>query len=1094
MATFTLRAVPFPVELELPELGEKEKQILGKLQSASSLIVRGAAGSGKTILALAAMEQLFCHHSQIIGIAPSRSRAEYLNTARISRKLPISRPFITPTALAFQVLKDFASARREQLPEPVLLTGSQEDARIHELLSQVDAPWPEYIGSEVRQTDYFCSEIRTLFAACAHWDISAQRLDELGRELAVPEWQAAAVLLSQYEPSFKDNSWDAARMQDRAGQVLGGWEQDAALLSPPQLPEWVVVDDLQDCPASTVRLLTEMGKRGTKIFALYNPDVAVETFRGGYPQGGSYLAEQLNCPQVTLEESFRETSGGLQLTDPLSHQVECDSAREQKFAEFSTVSSQARAIAEYLRYQHLTRQVPWAEMAVIARNRSQIDEIVSLLRGLEIPVNERQRPILFKANHVTGALLSLFTLPGQSELAKQWGRGNPEISSVDEVSWAPSQYLLADKVISPRGKAIRHLLRSPLFSLDSLQMLRLERSLVRAGIGVEAKIEDFYAAIGTPHFPVTQVEMVEGGQIYIRCHQVLTAAIAQLDQPPLVVLDKIWTLLNLEDSWCQRALAGEEFADQALDAVIALVRHAEIWSQRHLNANMSDYCAVLSRQTQAEDVLTDTHGIGSAVALETVFSAAGRTWDTCAIIGMQDGQWPVISERGSLLRSGEISDFLHATALLSPTGKLQLAPGESRSRALERERSLARCALSRARSNMLVTVRCDAEDNPSIFFDNLRAHLENSKFSGAQYLGADWDQQLGADTDPENRNRGGHQLFPSLRSLVGHLRGVLAGKTDDETRKKAVETLAYLASQGARFANPDTWRQVGIDNSWWTNPAGLKSAAGRAVISPSALEDLNECEFRWLLSRRGGQKVEATGNAAWGTLVHQIAEEMTDSSLQERLAFFYANWPQETEAFFSRQDGKKREEMVRRLSRYLDDHQTPAVTEISSYAVVSDLAMVAARLDRLEAGEDGIRIIDFKTGKTVPTARELADHLQLACYQLVLEAALLGGDSRSRQMLAPLLAQTPEQIQSASLIYLSKHKRKARGETDYEEIPKEMVQAPLTEEQKGLLISNIIQAAKVVSGSVFRAVENQRCDRCSLRSCCPLQAEGEQVL
>ncbi|MDU5247338.1 MAG: hypothetical protein E6180_03375, partial [Varibaculum cambriense] len=232
MATFTLRAVPFPVELELPELGEKEKQILGKLQSASSLIVRGAAGSGKTILALAAMEQLFCHHSQIIGIAPSRSRAEYLNTARISRKLPISRPFITPTALAFQVLKDFASARREQLPEPVLLTGSQEDARIHELLSQVDAPWPEYIGSEVRQTDYFCSEIRTLFAACAHWDISAQRLDELGRELAVPEWQAAAVLLSQYEPSFKDNSWDAARMQDRAGQVLGGWEQDAALLSP----------------------------------------------------------------------------------------------------------------------------------------------------------------------------------------------------------------------------------------------------------------------------------------------------------------------------------------------------------------------------------------------------------------------------------------------------------------------------------------------------------------------------------------------------------------------------------------------------------------------------------------------------------------------------------------------------------------------------------------------------------------------------------------------------------------------------------------------------------------------------------------------
>ena len=395
---------------------------------------------------------------------------------------------------------------------------------------------------------------------------------------------------------------------------------------------------------------------------------------------------------------------------------------------------------------------------------------------------------------------------------------------------------------------------------------------------------------------------------------------------------------------------------------------------------------------------------------------------------------------------------------------------------------------------MLVTVRSDAEENPSIFFDNLHARLETSSFSVAQYLGSDWDQQLGAGGNLQTENRSDHQLFPSLRSLVGHLRGVLASNTDGETRQKAVETLAFLASKGARFANPDTWRQVGIDSDWWTNPAGLKSAGSRAVISPSALENLNECEFRWLLSRRGGEKVEATGHAAWGTLVHQIAEEMTDSSLSERLAFFYAHWPQETEAFFSRQDGKKREEMVRRLSRYLDDHKIPAVTEISSYAVVSDAAMVAARLDRLEAGEDGIRIVDFKTGKTVPSEKELAEHLQLACYQLVLEAALLGGDSRSRQMLAPVLARSPEQIQSASLIYLSKHKRKARGETDYEEIAKEMVQAPLTDEQKGLLLDSIIQAAKVVSGSVFRAVENPRCDRCSLRSSCPLKAEGEQVL
>lgn len=182
--------------------------------------------------------------------------------------------------------------------------------------------------------------------------------------------------------------------------------------------------------------------------------------------------------------------------------------------------------------------------------------------------------------------------------------------------------------------------------------------------------------------------------------------------PPVEALENIWRQLDLENDWYQRALEGEEFADQALDAVIALARHAQIWSQRHLNADMSDYCEMLSRQTQAEDVLTGSHGLRSAVALETVFSAAGRTWDTCAVIGMQDGQWPALSQSGSLLRAEEISELLHEKALLTPSGKLQLVPGESRSRALKVDQSLARCALSRARSKLLVTVRSDAEETP----------------------------------------------------------------------------------------------------------------------------------------------------------------------------------------------------------------------------------------------------------------------------------------------------------------------------------------------------------------------------------------------
>ena len=1090
MATLKLRYASSPPELEIPQITGEGARILSRLESGESVVVNGVAGSGKTTLALAAMKLLHNQASEVVGVTPSRVRADYLNTAKTSRDLPIARPFITPTALAFQVLKQFASNRREQLPKPVLLTGSQEEERIQDLLEQVpNVKWPEYIDPEVRQTEYFRAEVRSLFAACAHWGITSLDLDALGSEHQVPEWRAAAALLSHYEPSFTDNRWDAARMQDRAGQVLGEWAEDASLLSPPQLPDWVIVDDLQDCPASTVRLLIQMARRGAKIFALYNPKAAVETFRGGYPQGAEELAKELGYTQITLEKSFRETSGGLELIDPLGKENSSDAAREQKFAEFSTLSSQARAIADYLRYRHLKGQIPWSDMAIIARTRTQLNEIVSLLQGMEIPVNERKRPILFKSNQITGALLSLFTLPGQNELAKRAGEPSTDSSEQDAVTSLPKEHILEDKIISTRGKAIRRLLRSPLFSLDSLQMLRLERFLVAEGIAVDTKLAEFYSSIGTARFPLTQVKMVEGTQIFLRCHQVLTAGIGCLSLPPVEALENIWRQLDLENDWYQRALRGERFADQALDAVIALVRHAQIWSERHLNADMSDYCQVLMRQSQAEDVLTGNHGLGSAVALETVFSAAGRTWDTCALIGMQDGQWPVFSQSGSLMRAEEISDLLHAKALLSPSGKLQLVPGGSRSRALEIERSLARCALSRARSKMLVAVRSDAEETPSIFYENLCEQIEKGKFTVAQYLGNDWDQPAESASEISSENYQQEQLFPSLRSLVGYMRAVLARETDKELRHKALETLAYLSHQGVRAANPNTWRQVGRDKTWWTNSTGLKPAGSRAGISPSALELLNQCEFRWLLSRRGGEAVDATGPAAWGNLIHQIAEEMTDSCLEDRLKFFESHWPQDKVAFFSDKELHRKEEMVRRLSRYLDDHQQPAVTELSSHAFVGDSAVLTARMDRLEAGEDGVRIVDFKTMKKPPSKPEVESNLQLACYQLLLAAILTGEDKAAAQILAPVLAETKDQIQSSSLVIVSNPK----GSND-QNTPKEMAQKPLNEEQKTQLAENIVQAAKIASGAFFQAVENSDCERCSVRSCCPLKSEGEQVL
>ena len=119
----------------------------------------------------------------------------------------------------------------------------------------------------------------------------------------------------------------------------------------------------------------------------------------------------------------------------------------------------------------------------------------------------------------------------------------------------------------------------------------------------------------------------------------------------------------------------------------------------------------------------------------------------------------------------------------------------------------------------------------------------------------------------------------------------------------------------------------------------------------------------------------------------------------------------------------------------------------------------------------------------------------------MVEGILAGGDKEAAEKIAPLLAEikalaesellpeTEAKFKSSSFVFLSEHQPKKP-----QEVPKEVSQHPLDDEAKADLIENILQAAKVVSGAEFKAIENDNCRSCSLRSCCPLMNEGEQVL
>jgi len=173
------------------------------------------------------------------------------------------------------------------------------------------------------------------------------------------------------------------------------------------------------------------------------------------------------------------------------------------------------------------------------------------------------------------------------------------------------------------------------------------------------------------------------------------------------------------------------------------------------------------------------------------------------------------------------------------------------------------------------------------------------------------------------------------------------------------------------------------------------------------------------------------------------------------------------------------------------------------------------RADRLDRAPDGsLIVVDFKTGATVPSKASVAENAQLAVYQLALELGAAEGlgehvrsfaaqpdvsgelpdepfdgepppdeSSQDSQLLGggpadPLAGQRPG---GAELVFL-------RSGT-----PNVRQQPALAPEAALQWRRTVRDAAQRLASSVSVAQENRYCERCPVRTSCPLQPEGRQV-
>ncbi|WP_461024819.1 PD-(D/E)XK nuclease family protein, partial [Thalassiella azotivora] len=554
------------------------------------------------------------------------------------------------------------------------------------------------------------------------------------------------------------------------------------------------------------------------------------------------------------------------------------------------------------------------------------------------------------------------------------------------------------------------------------------------------------------------------------------------------VLWALWDATGLAPVWRRQALAGGpggRRADRDLDAVVALFDAAGRFVDRLPASGAYEFLAHLDAQDVPADTLAERASGTDAVALLTAQGAAGREWDLVVVAGVQDGVWPDLRLRGSLLGAQDLVDVVTDRRL--PGGRAsgggagggagvgtdhaasREAAAAARAQVLADERRLLHVAVSRSRDRVVVTAVRDADERPSPFVDL----VDPPALPGAEAPG-----QVATLTTEGERRFTAVPRQVSLPALVAELRQVLLtadGHRDGSgrvvtaaRRSEATRQLGRLARAGVPGAHPGDW--YGLADLAGDGPLRAPQEAVR--VSPSKVESFGRCPLRWLLESSGGTAGDSTSQSV-GTLVHDVAAEHPDGSHDELAAALERRWATLglPRTWIGARERERADAMVRRLAQYLAASGRELVAVEEDFSARVGRADVRGRVDRLERDADGrLVVVDLKTGSSRPGRDEVAEHAQLATYQVAVEAGAFAEHGTSSG--------------GAALVQVGGSYAKHA----------EQKQPPLQASDDPQWARRLLEdVADGMAAAAFEAVENSLCRVCPVAASCPVQPEGRQV-
>ena len=607
--------------------------------------------------------------------------------------------------------------------------------------------------------------------------------------------------------------------------------------------------------------------------------------------------------------------------------------------EAPTASRQFALIARQLRERHLFDGIRFGDMAVVVRSSAQVPALARALSLADVPTRTTAAGRPLRDDRAARGLLAIVDV----------GMGRSRLTA----------------------DAATDLLLSPFGGIDALGLRRLRLAL-RAeelvGGGSRLGPELIADALSAPGRLITIDSRVARRADRMAATLAAVGATASTGATIEELLWLVWERSGLAARWREQALGTGIMAAEAnrdLDGVLALFTAAKRFVEREPGSPPSVFLDQVLDADVPEDTLSP-QALGDTVLVTTPSGVVGAAFDVIVAASVQEGVWPNLRLRGSLL---------HARQLIERAEHLAPRTIDARKEVLYDELRMFALTVSRARVQVIVTAVAGDDEAPSAFVSLV-------------------------DTHPT----AGASVIPlSLRGLTGRLRRELAQPVDSaqsttpsgaaarvdhparraaEARSNAASALALLAAEQVPGASPDDWHGLLDESS--TEPMFRDDET--VPVSPSQMERIEKSPLDWFISKIGGS--DSSPASRIGTIVHWAMETSTDPTVDGLYAAIESRWPelQFESAWVSESQKVAVRKLATGVAEYLGDFARDRRTLVGAehrFELEVGRAKLSGSIDRIERAPDGaVVIVDLKTGSPETSAELIEQHPQLAAYQL----------------------------------------------------------------------------------------------------------------